>query len=274
VPAYFRALAKEWLNILFGETLVGIGFLIWWALGAPTNHALVVVFVVAMLVAGYYAWRSEYLRLQPAFAIGKLVPQSWADAETAKHGLAYYFEVISKSETASIRDVQVQVAEIDPYIENLEWSPIHLRLRSDSNPFTAAKAFTINPGQTKQISFVFALEGNDYFTIPHSTVGFPERINSKVRRRLKVVISGTDIPALITWFEVYFDSEGVFVCEIEPKTHLPPSIRPSAASVGCVPTPCLGPWHVSPNAPGATCPKCGLAFPRERVTLDYRGTAS
>ena len=69
-PDYFRALAKEWLNILFGETLVGIGFLIWWALGAPTNRALVVVFVVAMFVAGYYAWRANHIRLSKRIALG------------------------------------------------------------------------------------------------------------------------------------------------------------------------------------------------------------
>lgn len=69
MPDYFRALAKEWLNILFGETLVGIGFLIRWALGAPTNHALIVVFVAAMFVAGYYAWRPSYVRLIPQLDI-------------------------------------------------------------------------------------------------------------------------------------------------------------------------------------------------------------
>lgn len=75
MPEYFPALAKEWLNILFGETLVGIGFLIWWALGAPTNHALIVVFVIAMFVAGYYAWRADYIRLQPKFKVEKVIAQ-------------------------------------------------------------------------------------------------------------------------------------------------------------------------------------------------------
>jgi hypothetical protein len=75
MPDYFRALAKEWLNILFGETLVGIGFLIWWALGAPTNHRLILVFVLAMFVAGYYAWRGDHIRLIPRLEIKTIALQ-------------------------------------------------------------------------------------------------------------------------------------------------------------------------------------------------------
>jgi len=43
------------MNILFGETLVGVVFLVWWALGSPP---LVFIFVLAALVAGYYVWRA------------------------------------------------------------------------------------------------------------------------------------------------------------------------------------------------------------------------
>jgi len=56
LPDYFRAIAKQWMNILFGEGLVAVVFLIWWALGNPP---LVLIFVSAMFVAGYYAWREE-----------------------------------------------------------------------------------------------------------------------------------------------------------------------------------------------------------------------
>jgi hypothetical protein len=46
LPArFFRVIAKEWLNILFGETLVGIGFLLWWSLAGPSNAKLIVVFI-------------------------------------------------------------------------------------------------------------------------------------------------------------------------------------------------------------------------------------
>jgi len=75
VPAYFRAIAKQWNNLLFGETLVGIAFLLWWALRNPPNWQLVSVFVAALFVAGYHAWRAEYIRLIPKFAVTELVVQ-------------------------------------------------------------------------------------------------------------------------------------------------------------------------------------------------------
>jgi hypothetical protein len=35
LPDYFHAIARQWMNILFGETLVGVVFLLWWALFNP-----------------------------------------------------------------------------------------------------------------------------------------------------------------------------------------------------------------------------------------------
>jgi hypothetical protein len=85
-PNYLRALGKEWVNILFGEGLVAIAFLLWWALVGPSNTKLVVVFVVAMLVAGYYAWWADYLRLQPKFKVDKfrVQPTETEDRDTTK----------------------------------------------------------------------------------------------------------------------------------------------------------------------------------------------
>jgi hypothetical protein len=73
VPDYFGAIAKQWINILFGETVVGVVFLLWWALGNPP---LVLIFVAAMFVAGYYAWRANHVRLMPKLTIDKCNIQS------------------------------------------------------------------------------------------------------------------------------------------------------------------------------------------------------
>jgi hypothetical protein len=66
LPSYFETLARQWMNILFGETILGVVFLIWWALGTPP---LTLIFVLAMLVAGYYAWYPYYSRSVPAIGI-------------------------------------------------------------------------------------------------------------------------------------------------------------------------------------------------------------
>ena len=70
VPQYFKSTAKEWMNILFGESLVGVVFLIWWALGSPP---LVIIFLLAVLVAGYYVWRAAFVHLIPRIQISRFV---------------------------------------------------------------------------------------------------------------------------------------------------------------------------------------------------------
>src|SRR3954466_6710694 len=98
IPQFFRALAKEWNNILFGETVVGVGFLLWWALKNPNNPRLVVVFVAAMFVAGYHAWRAAYGRLEKKLAITRILPpQEWTVAHDSPGAgslaRGWYFEV-------------------------------------------------------------------------------------------------------------------------------------------------------------------------------------
>lgn len=95
MPDYFRAIAKQFNNILFGETLVGIVFLLWWALAGPSNTKLIVVFVVAVLVAGYYAWRADHVRLIPRFRIEgfHLQPTPTLDPSTQKSWKTLYVQI-------------------------------------------------------------------------------------------------------------------------------------------------------------------------------------
>jgi hypothetical protein len=69
LPEYGKATARQWMNILFGETVVGAIFLIWWAISNPKNPPLILIFVAAMLVAGYFAWRADHVRLMPKLAV-------------------------------------------------------------------------------------------------------------------------------------------------------------------------------------------------------------
>jgi hypothetical protein len=76
LPDYGKATAKQWMNILFGETVLGVVFLIWWAIANPQSPPLVLIFVAAMLVAGYFVWRADHIRLLPQFAVRDFCRQS------------------------------------------------------------------------------------------------------------------------------------------------------------------------------------------------------
>jgi hypothetical protein len=221
-PEYFRALRKEWLNILFGETLVGIGFLIWWALGAPTNHALIVVFVIAMFVAGYYAWCADHIRLEKRIDIAQLRTQEWTipqgSVNAFHHAKAYYLEVVNKSEGATIENVSVQLRKMVPEVPNLDWLPIPLRLKHD-NPVKAedyTRSFNLNPREPKNVDFVSALEGNTVFSVDHVVVGANHSVPfDRDGHRLQVMVTAKDMPMSLFWFKVWRDEAGLIKCEAE-----------------------------------------------------------
>jgi hypothetical protein len=98
LPDYFRVIAKEWLNILFGETLVGIAFLLWWSLAGPSNAKLIVVFVEAMFVAGYYAWRADHIRLMPKLEVTRFTRQTTDtfDQNGKKNGWSEYLQLLPR----------------------------------------------------------------------------------------------------------------------------------------------------------------------------------
>lgn len=98
LPDYFRVLAKEWLNILFGETLVGIGFLLWWALAGPSNAKLIVVFVAAMFVAGFYAWRADHARLLPKLEVKDFTRQTTETfgEDRRRNGWSEYIQLLPR----------------------------------------------------------------------------------------------------------------------------------------------------------------------------------
>jgi hypothetical protein len=98
VPEYFRAIAKEWNDIIFGETLVAILFVLWWALANPSNHRLILVFVVAMFLAGYYAWRADHVRLMPKFEATEFDRN---DARTVDGHFSSYYQILPKCISAA-----------------------------------------------------------------------------------------------------------------------------------------------------------------------------
>jgi hypothetical protein len=63
---YVAAISREWMYILFGETLLGVIFLVWWALATPP---LVLIFVSAAILAGYYAWLPGYQPYRPTCVV-------------------------------------------------------------------------------------------------------------------------------------------------------------------------------------------------------------
>jgi len=125
LPDYFRAIAKEWLNIIFGETLVGIAFLLWWALANPPNPRLILVFVAAMFTAGYYAWRADYIRLQPQFKVEKIIAQITETENSAMTRI--YLQVLPECLTdAPVLECRARLLLVSQLDGNGKWVPTQM----------------------------------------------------------------------------------------------------------------------------------------------------
>jgi hypothetical protein len=222
LPEYFTAAASQMQNILWGALLPFVAWGIWFIVGSPPLWVNATAIGVALFLAGYYVWRADHVRLQAAFAITQVLPQMWTEPGTGRHAMSYYFEVTNRSETTSIQEVKVKLIEIEPTIENIEWLPVDLRHRHDQS-FDGEKTFNLNPGERKLIDFVSALDcisaldKNSRFIVWHTVTGVNREVVGRERRRLRVSITGKDVAALLVWFDVYFDLEGCFVCEMDLK---------------------------------------------------------
>jgi hypothetical protein len=146
LPDFFQVIAKEWLNILFGETLVGIAFLLWWSLAGPSNAKLIVVFVLAMFVAGYFAWRADHVRLMPQLEVTQFIQQTTDTFDLAgkKNGWSEYFQLqprcLTEANVEECRGLLTSIEMLDGFSDSwetaegevmfLEWS------HSDAAPIT------------------------------------------------------------------------------------------------------------------------------------------
>ena len=124
---------------------MGIAFLVWWALGAPTNHALIVVFVAAMFVAGYYAWRGERIRLIP-----KMRFEGFA-TELSSSEVDVQVTLECKTESV-VQGCMVYVVKIYKW-ENSTWVDL---LGNNALPvdwISPSAKFDLMPGIIKRVSF-------------------------------------------------------------------------------------------------------------------------
>src|SRR5271157_521810 len=67
LPQYLRAIKAQAWEIAWGESLPAIAFCLWWAMRSTPMPTLYIVlfFGGALMLAGYYTWRADHIRLIP-----------------------------------------------------------------------------------------------------------------------------------------------------------------------------------------------------------------
>jgi hypothetical protein len=171
LPEYFRAIAKEWLNILFGETLLAVLFLLWWSLANPSNPRLILVFVAAMFVAGYYAWRADHVRLIPKFEIRefRIQPTPTTDATGRISGSSIWIQLVPKCLT------EAEVANCQGHLQRVcKWSNAEGWLETELNETLPLgwslldeghSPIILHPGVERRLN-VFSIHSNNGVIVP------------------------------------------------------------------------------------------------------------
>ncbi len=62
LPDYLRSVIERWNDIFF-LSIPTLPFVAWWYLGNPPRWLQLGVFLWVLVVAGYYAWRTEHLKV-------------------------------------------------------------------------------------------------------------------------------------------------------------------------------------------------------------------
>lgn len=224
---YFSAFKERAVEVMWGAGVIGLAFgiaTIWWS---PAWHFFGYVLAVIIFVSSYQLWRDYHVRLLPKLRVTRVVAQTWKSSAailydkspmppskpgSKNEAIAYYFEIAGTSEAVTVRDVRVQLAEIDPPVPNLDWLPVLLFHKHDSPPHK--EKFDLHPGDVKLIDLVSAYRWDDKFEIRHIVDGVNRNVPAAGHHRLKVTITASDTPKLSVTFDVYMNPDGVLECRI------------------------------------------------------------
>jgi hypothetical protein len=181
-----------------GETVVAVIFLVWWALGSPP---LVFIFVAAMFVAGYYAWRANHLRMVPVLGIKESHIQE-TPTSNPNERRAYIQLVPTCLTEVPVNECRGHLLKVCKWSErNKEWQTTEL-----NEPLNLAwsmhdaSPLTMFPGVDQRLNVCW-VDNHGRF-IPDCPNGLPLRgqevFNSRDKFRFDIRVTAKDSPPVNT----------------------------------------------------------------------------
>jgi hypothetical protein len=160
LPDYFGAIAQRWQDILWGASMPAIVIVIWSAIWGVPTPIIVVFLVLAMFIAGYYAWRADHERFLPRLEV---VNKPRIQTTPVMTSMGYdtgqqltYLQVVPRCATDSpVRECQGHLLRVSKVAEG-EWVetalnetlPLEWSLRKEP-------AVTLYPGIEQRLNVCF-----------------------------------------------------------------------------------------------------------------------
>lgn len=209
LPDYFTAIAQRWQDVLWGASMPAVMFLLWWALGSPPNWALVLIFVIAMFVAGYYAWRAGHVLLIPRLNIDptpRAQGSPTVNPQNAPTGYSVNYQLVVNNATeVPVDDCRGHLLSVLKLADDGTWqeTAINEALVIQWTVNSNVTALTIYPGVPQRLNIFFA--HSDGIT-RLSTIPLPMRSMDVLNRadtfRFVIRITAKDCAAIDVTMEI------------------------------------------------------------------------
>jgi hypothetical protein len=153
VRVYLRAVIARWNDILW-LSLPTFPFIIWWFLGSPPMWLVFLVLLWIFIVAGYYTWRADHLRLIPQVVLEEIRLQQ---APAGKANRTYIQLVMTCATEAPVEECKGWLVHLWKWSESSnDWekSEPNQALRLNWSPGNDAP-ITLFPGVPEIIDVIF-----------------------------------------------------------------------------------------------------------------------
>jgi hypothetical protein len=158
LPEYFPAIAKRWQELLWGESLLAVLWGIYFIVGTPPAWVNWMAIIIALFIAGYYAWRADHSRLKPKFKVEEIRFQKTPISGGGPNAAAIYVQLVPTCLTdAPVYECQGHLLQVCRWSSNKnDWEPtemnepVHLAWsHGDGSPIT------LQPGVPRRLNVFY-----------------------------------------------------------------------------------------------------------------------
>jgi len=182
---YFSAIARRWGDLLFGESILAVVFLVAWGFDKLSPNGLAAIFIVAMFIAGYYTWRADHVRLLPRLEVERAPMVQWSPTVNPQNqptGYSVNYQlVVNCSTDAVVKNCRGHLLKVLKLAADgsFEPTPINEALGIQWTADNQTLPRTMYPGVPQRLNLFFAhSDGNTVL----STIPLPMRAVTVLNR--------------------------------------------------------------------------------------------
>ncbi len=209
-PEYAKAVYSRW-NDYFFEALLLSPIVIWWMLGSPPVWLVAWAFVIALIVAGYYAWRADHIRLMPKLEFAPQVftePNMALTINTNRPYPVNYIQVLPRCCTdAPVEQCRGRLLRVLKW-NGQGWEPTSLNEPLDLIwSFHDSSPITLEPGIDQRLNILAITMNGVGLQVAQPPIKAGPAFSTDQDFRFDVRVTGKDCPPIDTSVRIRIDGQ-------------------------------------------------------------------